>query len=410
MAESGTRRLRRVVILGCLTAGALMLCTGCGDSSTGPDGGAPVTILVDAAGGGDYTTIGAAINASTEGDTILVAPGVYSGDGNRNLDFEGVNITLRAASARESTVIDCGGEGRAFHFHSGETAASVVEGFIIRNGTAAQGGAIRCEGAGPTLDGITFRSNITTREGGAVFCKESSLTMTNVVFTGNAIAGDNVRSGGAIFCDHSSLVIESGVFRENESAGSGGAIGGIFSSLDLSDVTFIGNHASFAGGAILLADADWAREQTSITGAVFLANSAYLGGAISLSGSSPYIARATLARNVGIQGGGFFCQYGSRPSINRTIIAFSTGGGALVCYDDADEPSTTRSCIFGNAGGDDLCGNASENLFTDPLFCDVNEDDVSLCENSQCLAGNNSWGVQIGALGSGCADCGESRR
>jgi len=410
MAESGTRRLRWVGILGCLAVGALALTTGCSNNSTGPDESAPVTILVDAGGGGDYTTIGAAINASSEGDTILVAPGTYSGDGNRDLDFGGVNITLRAASARDSTVIDCEGEGRAFHFHNGETAASVIEGFIIRNGTAAQGGAIRCEGASPTINGVAFRSNTTTREGGAIFCKESSPTLTDVTFTGNAIEGVNVRSGGAVFCDHSSLVIENGVFRENDSGGSGGAIGGVFSSLDLSNVTFIGNGASFAGGAILLADANWAREQTSIVGATFVANSAYLGGAISLSGSSPYIARATFARNVGIQGGNIFCQNGSRPSINRSIIAFSTGGGAIVCLDETDVPSTTRSCVYGNAGGDDLCGNQSENLFVDPLFCDMNEDDVSLCENSECLAENNAWGVQIGALGSGCAECGESRR
>lgn len=410
MAESGTRRLPGIGILGCLIGGALALGTGCSDSSTGPAACTPGTILVDAGGDGDYTTIGAALRASCDGDTILVAPGTYSGDDNRDLDFGGVNVVLRAVSARESTVIDCEGEGRAFHFHGGETAASVIEGFVIQNGTGAQGGAIRCEGASPTINGVVFRSNATTREGGALFCKDSSPSLSDVTFTGNAIEGDNVRSGGAVYCDHSSLAIEGAVFRGNDSGGSGGGIGGVFSSLALSDVTFIENRASSAGGAIFLADADWAREETSIAGATFIANSAYLGGAVSLTGSSPSITRASFARNVGIFGGGIFCQNGSRPSINRTIIAFSGGGGALVCYDDTDEPSTTRSCIFGNAGGDDLCGLYSENLFVDPLFCDVNEDDVSLCENSQCLAGNNAWGVQIGALGSGCADCEESRR
>jgi predicted outer membrane repeat protein len=409
MAESGTRRLRRIGILGCLAAGALAFSTGCSDSSTGPDDSVPVTILVDAGGGGDYTTIGAAINASSEGDTVLVAPGTYSGNDNRDLDFEGVNITLSAASARESTVIDCEGEGRAFHFHSGETAASVIEGFVIKNGTAAQGGAIRCEGASPTINGVTFRSNTTTREGGALFFRESSSTLTDVAFTGNSIEGATVRNGGAIHCDRSSIVIQGAAFRDNVSGGSGGAIAAIFSTLTLSDVSFIGNTASSAGGAIYLGDADWAREQTEITDATFIANTAYLGGAVALSGSSPRIARATFARNTGIFGGGVFCQNRSRPLITRTIIAFSNGGAPLECGED-DDPTTTRSCIFGNAGGDDLCGTSSDILPVDPLFCDMNEDDVSLCENSECLAGNNPWGVQIGALGSGCAECGESRK
>jgi predicted outer membrane repeat protein len=409
MVESGARRLQIIRILSCVTAGALALATGCSDNSTGPDGSAPVTIIVDAAGGGDYATIGAAINASSEGDTILVAPGVYAGDGNRDLDFEGVNVVLRASSARDSTVIDCGGEGRAFHFHSGESAASVVEGFIIKNGSAAQGGAIRCEGASPTINGVTFRSNTTSREGGALFFRESSSTLTDVAFTGNSIEGANVRNGGAIHCDRSSIVIEGAAFRDNVSGGSGGAIAAIFSTLTLSDASFVGNTASSAGGAIYLGDADWAREQTEITDATFIANTAYLGGAVSLSGSSPRIARATFARNTGIFGGGVFCQNRSGPLITRTIIAFGNGGAPLECGED-DDPTTTRSCIFGNAGGDDLCGESSEILSVDPLFCDVNEDDVSLCENSECLAGNNQWGAQIGALGSGCSDCEESRR
>ena len=114
-------------------------------------------------------------------------------------------------------------------------------------------------------------------------------------------------------------------------------------------------------------------------------------------------------QNTAIEGGGIYCENGSAPSIANTIIGFSNGGGALVCSGD-DNPTTTHSCIFGNASGDDLCGTYSENLVVDPLFCDLNVDDVSLCENSPCLPGNNAWGVLIGALGAGCAECEESRR
>jgi predicted outer membrane repeat protein len=405
-SRTGSRR--RAALFACLAAGAVGLVAGCSENPSGPGDGTPETIVVDAGGGGDFLTIGAAIEAVSEGDTVLVMPGVYSGAANRDLDFEGVNIVLRAASARDSTVIDCEGEGRALHFHGGEGAGSVVEGFVIRNGTAAQGGAIRCEGSSPTITGVVFRSNTATRNGGAIYCDESSPTLTDVTFRGNAVEGALAESGGAVFCLDSSPVISDATFIDNAAA-SGGAIGCVFSSPSITSATFIGNEASSAGGALYAAGSNERRADPAIVACVFIANSAWRGGAIALSSSAASVGNGTFARNTAIEGGGIFCENGSDPSIARTIIAFSNGGGALACFSES-APSITRSCIYGNAGGDDLCGTYSDNLSDDPLFCDMNEDDVSLCENSPCLSANNTWGVLMGARTVGCSECEESRR
>ena len=48
------------------------------------------TIIVDIEGAGDYTTIQAGINASTDGDEIIVFPGVYI----ENIDFMGKTIIV----------------------------------------------------------------------------------------------------------------------------------------------------------------------------------------------------------------------------------------------------------------------------------------------------------------------------
>ena len=103
-----------------------------------------------------YDTIQKGINAAHNGDVVEVAPGIYSGPGNRNLDFGGKAITVRSMINPDypdwgiiaGTVIDCGGKpahttgedsgkaNRAFRFHNGEGPNSVVMGFTIKNGYA----------------------------------------------------------------------------------------------------------------------------------------------------------------------------------------------------------------------------------------------------------------------------------
>ena len=112
----------------------------------------------------DYPTIQSGIDAASgvTNDVVVVAPGVYAGPNNVNLDFSrGLPAnTTRAITVRSminpnnpnpaiiaSTIIDCGGPpdapagdggaaNRAFRFHGRETSSSKVMGFTIRNGYA----------------------------------------------------------------------------------------------------------------------------------------------------------------------------------------------------------------------------------------------------------------------------------
>ncbi len=85
----------------------------------------------------NYPTIQQAIDAAQTGDTVLVSDGIYTGEGNKNLDFKGKKITVTSLNGPASTIIDCEGSGRAFYFHSGETPDSVLSRFTIRNGAPA---------------------------------------------------------------------------------------------------------------------------------------------------------------------------------------------------------------------------------------------------------------------------------
>ena len=74
-----------------------------------------------------YPTIQDGIDVAVNGDTVLVADGIYSGKGNKNLDFEGKAIIVQSENGSEETIIDCEGTGRGFYFHSGEHSSSKEE-------------------------------------------------------------------------------------------------------------------------------------------------------------------------------------------------------------------------------------------------------------------------------------------
>jgi len=81
----------------------------------------------------EYGTIQDAIDAAIEGDTVLVANGTYTGEGNTDLDFLGKGITVRSENSPVFTTVDCGGSGRAFFFRRAETLRSIVQGFTFKN-------------------------------------------------------------------------------------------------------------------------------------------------------------------------------------------------------------------------------------------------------------------------------------
>lgn len=142
---------------------------------------------------GEYPTIQAAICAARPGEQVVVADGVWTGAGNKDLDFGGKAITMRSASGDPAAcIIDCQSSGRGFYFHNGETAAAVVEGFTIRNGLVN-------ESSPPVL-----------WYGGDLYCLSSSPTVTNCEFTGNS-AG----AGGGLRFDNSNALLTNCRISEN---------------------------------------------------------------------------------------------------------------------------------------------------------------------------------------------------
>jgi predicted outer membrane repeat protein len=280
-----------------------------------------------------------------------------------------------------------------------------------------RGGAVFCLGASLTLSDCVFARNQAANSGGAVYYGECWYpgTIVRCTFESNSTIWD----GGGVFTfsyvtsagspparlvaggSRSPFLLEDCVFRDNTAGRKGGAIslsgsGGTFG--DIVGCLFVRNTAE-RGGAI----ADEA-SLSSLIGCVFSKNSADTGGALNVASWGPwFFENCTFSFNEASSGAAFVCGEAGSRVLRNLIIAFSSGGEAVAC--PGDPPTLTHSVVFGNTHGDSLCCDTTDNLFVDPLLCDVSAHDLTLCANSSCLPDSNAWGELIGALGEGCEDC-----
>ncbi|MBI5116113.1 exo-alpha-sialidase [Candidatus Poribacteria bacterium] len=225
--------------------------TDCSDSDCdgAPECG-PYTIYVDDTNCSDtgsgasalpYCTINKAIEKAYDGDTIIVRDGTYVGAGNKNLGLGGKAITLRSESGPESCIIDCEGDGRAFHLHSDETADSVVDGFTIVNGSVTDnGGAILCEGASPTITNCIISSSEAYAGGGILVGGAAAPALTNCVITGNEAS----YGGGIYFSGCGGAILLNCTISDNMAL-AGGGISLYASSLTIENSILWNNAASY---------------------------------------------------------------------------------------------------------------------------------------------------------------------
>jgi len=109
------------------------------------------------------------------GDIVVVADGVYTGPGNRDLNFGGKLITIRSEFGPENCIIDCGGTPsdphRAFYFSGLENNGAVVDGFTIRGGYAEEFGGAFAIGviSRPVINNCIIQDNHAGIVGGGVY-------------------------------------------------------------------------------------------------------------------------------------------------------------------------------------------------------------------------------------------------
>ena len=193
--------------------------------------------------GGDFSTIQSAINASVNGDEIIVMPGTYGGSGTEVVNMNGKSIWLHSSNGPTVTTISGGNARRGVSCDSNAT----IEGFTIANGyvwsgEGSNGGGMYCTGNATVINCI-FKDNIVSRRGGGLYTRESSPTFLHCTFKNNTCL---VVGGGACNDDANAVPLFTNcIFTENHAGDAQNPGAGIWitfgGEVSLRDTTVCGN-------------------------------------------------------------------------------------------------------------------------------------------------------------------------
>ncbi len=350
-----------------------------------------------------FPTIQLGIDASSDGDTVLVAGGTYSGHGNRDIDFRGKAIVVRSSAGPDDTIIDCGGKGsRGFVFENDEGPDSKLEGFTVREGYNLYGAGIYCRHASPVILDCIVRDNVSmgwhegwgagiflynsdaeirgcriednyaTEQGGGIVTISMSFSAPEIVDC--VIAGNEADqfSGGGIYayldyyCTDTLLIDNCEISRNVAEGYSGGGLycGALAGGLLVRNTEFSDNSAYWGSGGVSVdGDGICVFENCLVSG-----NSANdICGGIRLCSREPVLRNCIIESNISEdKGGGIYCKKWSRPLIqNCTILKNSSVAGSGIYCETESFPILSNCILWNNIVEEETPGEAVV------TYCDI---------------------------------------
>jgi hypothetical protein len=298
----------------------------------------------------DQPTIQLGINAATNGDTVLVAPGLYK----EHLDFLGKQIVLLSTAGRDSTIVEGVLEKiPVVRFITAETNNSVLDGFTIQWARDVEG--ISCSGSSPIIRNCDINHCVEIGRGGRGIVIKGGAP--KILY--NRIHNNAGRGGGG------------GIYFATKVVGTGAEI----AYNDIYNNWFGGIHAE--GDNVGATSSHLAYIHHNLIRSNFgpgLALGTVYGG-----GSSRRIVSNTVVDNAhGIQRTGS----STADSIFNNIVISNAGhgiSGTLGVYSD-------YNCVWDN---DTLNDPGPNGISQNPLFVDALFGDFSLQAESPCIDAGN---------------------
>lgn len=371
-------------------------------------------------------TIQAGINAASDGDTVLVAPGTYV----ENIDFMGKAITITSSGGPAVTKIDGGQKGIVVNFANNETRASVINGFTITDDAPPLPTQVPFNTDGIFVGGAnpTITNNIITNNRGygievffgSAYISGNTVTNTNTAGDPSQDFGCDYDDGDGIFIqgtsnsitdppviDHNtveknvghcegggiglyaaplSTVISNNIIANNQSLGFGGGVYEVNGSVSLYQNLIYDNVSGVAGGGIYLA---MASEVNGATGPLtaFVTNNTIYGNTIILN---PDIEDAWVdGSQVALPG------YVSQLGFFNNLVIANDSYSAIACwpsyqYLSGEAPVVLNSDVrnTGGAAYGGWCtspaGNTG-NISVDPKFNNPSSGDFHLLAGSPAI-------------------------
>lgn len=328
----------------------------------------------------DEPTIQSGINAAGDGDTILIADGIYTGFGNFDITWNATykHLVIMSVNGPTNCIIDCQGNGRGFILNWEHNTNDVINGLTITNGWAntslVGGGAILIKSASPQIINCILVDNSAGNDyiladGGAIDCIKKS----SPIIKGNIISNNSAThtGGGIHFADSSSGVVENNIIDNNKSGGCYG--GGGMALVGLSNPLVINN--------LIINNSSW-----------YYSEGGYGGGIITMN-SAPKIINNTIANNTTLNGsklgeGGGIRVRGLPSPIIRNCILWNNIARDTLENIDFQYLSWSLDISYCNIEGGLYYINAPEastNFSSLPFFVDQGNDNYQLLNTSPCI-------------------------
>lgn len=327
---------------------------------------------------GVYVTIQAAVDAASDGDTIVIADGIYSGAGNTGIHWDATNkhLLIRSENGPEHCIVDCMQEGRGFLLNQGQNRRDVIEGLSITRG-------------------MVFGA------GGAIFIYSASPVIRNCLLINNMAEGYHDSSysgcGGAIIVlNESDPLIQGNIIRNNTASNlGGGVLFAEFAAGEISNNIIDGNRAlDDWGGGIAL----WNNASPRILGNLIIRNTCSgfdggKGGGIYLDHTTTLVANNTIAFNATTgneygdgYGGGICIGNWAAPVIKNCIIWYNrSGASSMNLYFDPKEWLDISYCNVEYDLGHIFDLEPHTNMDITPEFMDTVNGDFRLKWSSLCI-------------------------